>query len=79
MKNILVACGIALAAAAPAQANIPGKSGESFNLICAKLHMTAYVPELVSQEPFACCEKGLACPRYLSITPVPHRHPDLRT
>jgi hypothetical protein len=79
MKNILIACGIALAAAAPAQANIPEKSAEPADLTCVRLHMTAYVPNLVSEQPFACCGDGHACPGYLSITPAPIPHTDLKT
>ncbi len=79
MKKILAACGIALLMGAPAEAHIPGRTSDSFDLTCARVRMTAYVPNFVSQEPFACCADGRVCPRYLSTTPVPRPHHDLKT
>lgn len=79
MKNLLIACGIALAMSGSARANIPGASMQSLDGTCARFHMTAFVPNLVSQEPFACCDEGHDCPRFLSITPAPIPHRDLKT
>ena len=79
MKNFLIACGVALALAGSARAEIPGVPTQSFDGTCARFRATAYVPDLVSQEPFACCDEGHDCPRFLSITPAPIPHRDLKT
>jgi hypothetical protein len=79
MRNFLIVSAAALSLGAPQQASKISLLATSSDSTCSGLHLTAYRDNTPQPALSACCDEQRHCPRYLSITPAPRPHRELKT